>query len=128
MEFLENIEPSGGGDGPEDYVGALSNAFEKLSWNDKYKIIVWIADGPAHGKRFCGLQNHQEEESKLLPLIKKLARDEFYFIGIYYNERTLKTFEEMKNIYEQNKGKYFPFVEEKSLKFILKDLADWINK
>lgn len=32
--FLEDVKASGGGDGPEDYVGALNKAFDELSWRD----------------------------------------------------------------------------------------------
>ena len=47
--FLETVEAKGGGDGPEDYVGALNNAFNNLTWRLGKKAIIWIADAPAHG-------------------------------------------------------------------------------
>lgn len=84
--FLEDVKASGGGDGPEDYVGALNEAFNSLSWRDNSKrAIIWIADAPAHGQRYCGSSNHQEEEPKLEPLVKQLAQDRYYFVSISLN-------------------------------------------
>lgn len=106
--FLEDVKASGGGDGPEDYVGALNEAFNNLSWRDKSKrAIIWIADAPAHGQRYCGKPNHQEEEPKLQPLVERLASEQYYFVGISLNGGADKTFSEMKSIYEDNAGKSF---------------------
>lgn len=106
--FLEKVEAFGGGDIPEDFVGALNSAFEKLSWNpEAKKAIIWIADAPAHGKRFCGEENHQEEEAKLVPLVKRLAEEGFYFVGISLNGGADRTFSEMRSIYNENGGKSF---------------------
>lgn len=38
----------GGGDGPEDVLGALDRA-SRLDWRAKARFIVLIADAPAHG-------------------------------------------------------------------------------
>ena len=101
--FLEDVKASGGGDGPEDYVGALNEAFNSLSWRDNSKrAIIWIADAPAHGQRYCGSSNHQEEEPKLEPLVKQLAQDRYYFVGISLNNGADRTFTEMKSIFENN--------------------------
>lgn len=112
-EFLETVKASGGADWPEDFVGALNLSFDRLSWDkESKKAIIWIADAPAHGKRYCGKENHQEEEPKLEPLIEKLAKENYYFVGISLKsesntEGADRTFSEMKKIYEANKGKPF---------------------
>lgn len=101
--FLGDVEPSGGGDGPEDFVGALNAALNDLSWRNGRKIIIWFADGPAHGPRFCGLPNHPEEEPKLVSLVEKIAKNGIEFYGLYLgNERTKRTFSEMEKIYREN--------------------------
>ena len=105
-DFLSHVEADGGGDVPEDYVGALSLAFEHLSWRpDAKKAIIWIADAPAHGKLFCGRPNHQEEEPKLIPLIQKLAKDDFYFLGLSIHNGADTSFNAMKKIYIDAGGK-----------------------
>lgn len=105
--FLEGVKASGGGDKPEDYVGALNLAFTKLHWRSGKKAIIWIADAPAHGKRYCGKENHQEEEPKLEPLVQRLAEENFYFVGISLKNGADKTFNEMKAIYDDCGGKSF---------------------
>lgn len=42
----------GGGDGPEDVLGALEEAAQRLSWGAKARFVVHIADAPAHGREF----------------------------------------------------------------------------
>lgn len=106
--FLSDVKATGGGDGPEDFVGALEIALNKLSWREGGKrAIIWIADAPAHGKRYCGSDNHQEEEPKLEPLVEKLGRDHYYFVGLSLNGGADRTFSEMRNIYNANGGQSF---------------------
>lgn len=108
--WLEDIKAYGGGDGPEDFVGALNMLFDKITWREGPKnrrAVIWIADAPAHGRRYCGRRNHQEEEPKLEPLTKKLAEEGYYFVGLSLNGGADRTFREMKAIYEANGGKSF---------------------
>ncbi|KAJ3096519.1 hypothetical protein HDU97_005807 [Phlyctochytrium planicorne] len=53
VEFIGGINAQGGGDFPEDVKGGLSEML-KLSWSSRYKILLHIADAPAHGNRFHG--------------------------------------------------------------------------
>lgn len=109
--FLEKVEAKGGGgDGPEDWVSALNDAF-KLSWRKGKKLIIWLADYPAHGIRFAGRDKFPQEEGKLIPLVKKLAQDGYYFTGIPIKIHAKKTFDQMKQIYEENGGKKFTIEE-----------------
>jgi hypothetical protein len=62
--------------------------------------IVWIADAPAHGARFCGYPNHQEEEPKLEPLIRQLASHKTTFRGFNLNGWATRTFSEMEKVYK----------------------------
>ena len=109
VDFLGGLKALGGGDIPEDYVAALEVSFEKLSWRGGKKAIVWITDAPAHGERYCGLNNHQEQEGKLEPLVKRLANDGICFSGLSINGGADKTFQEMKKIYDNEGGKSFVF-------------------
>jgi hypothetical protein len=52
--FLNDVRASGGGDIPEDYVGAIRKILE-LTWRPTAKrAIVWLADAPAHGHSIGG--------------------------------------------------------------------------
>lgn len=114
IEFKENIENlidelmkvecDGGNDDPEDWAGALKCALDELEWRDKSKkCIIWIADANAHGRKYCGYDNHNEEEGKLQPLIERIAEDRVYFVGINVvkgkDEGCKKTLQEIRDIY-----------------------------
>ena len=107
-EWLEDVQATGGGDGPEDYVGALECVFNKISWRQESKrAIIWIADAPAHGRRYCGHDNHQEEEPKLQPLVERLAREGYYFVALSLDGGADRSFSEMRAIYQGAGGVSF---------------------
>jgi hypothetical protein len=61
MLFLEPIQATGGGDGPEDFVGSFKIALN-LNWSENSsKSITLFADAPPHGKLFCGYDNHENQ-------------------------------------------------------------------
>jgi Mg-chelatase subunit ChlD len=106
--WLEGIAATGGGDGPEDFVGALQLAFNNITWREGSKrALIWIADAPAHGRRYCGFDNHQEEEPKLEPLVASLGDQKFYFVGMSLNGGANVSFAAMKAIYEAHGGPSF---------------------
>jgi Mg-chelatase subunit ChlD len=47
--FLDRLEASGGADIPEDVLGGIQQAIN-ASWKQQNRIIVHIADAPAHGR------------------------------------------------------------------------------
>jgi hypothetical protein len=106
--WLEDIRATGGGDGPEDYVGAFNLAFASFSWRPGGKrALIWIADSPAHGKRYCGYDNHQEEETKLEPLVARMGEEKYYFVGLSINGGADLTVAVMRAIYEAHGGPSF---------------------
>jgi hypothetical protein len=107
VRFLANVIPDGGGgDGPEDWVGALSLALNNVSWREGAKTIVWIADEGAHGSQFCGFPNHEEEGPKLVPLIKEVARRQIFVQGLDFDD-VEPTFLAFKKIYDEEGGPSF---------------------
>lgn len=112
IQELMKVECDGGNDDPEDWVGALSLALDGLKWRDKSKkCIVWIADANAHGRRYCGYDNHNEEEPKLEPLVERMADERVYFVGINVkkgeDEGCQQTLQEMRTIYQNAGGVSF---------------------
>ena len=82
IELLK-VECDGGNDEPEDWAGSLLCALRDLEWRrDSEKYIIFITDSNANGKRFCGYDNHNEEEPILTHLIQQLATNKYYFCGI----------------------------------------------
>ena len=68
------INAYGGGDEPEDWVGAYNLAINNIAWRRGTKLIIHIADAPAHGSMYCGYNNHDEVQYQLSPLIQKIAQ------------------------------------------------------
>jgi hypothetical protein len=75
VAFLATVRATGSGDGPEDWVGAYGVALSEMRWRGGAKTVVHITDAPAHGARYCGHPNHEEEAPKLAPLIERVTRD-----------------------------------------------------
>jgi hypothetical protein len=111
QHFLARIHATGGGDKPEDYVGALRKLLD-LAWRPTaHHGVVWITDAPAHGRRFCGMPGHDEEEPKLEPLVRQLAGLKATFRGFTLSDKAHRTFEEMARIYEATDSRVsFQFV------------------
>ena len=114
VDFLGGITATGGGDGPEDFAGAFEIAFHKIIWRNGPKNIVHIADAPAHGKRFCETENHEDQTQPLVNLVQEMSMMGFFYCAIPIGTYPVHGFNEMKNIYEQYDGPSFtisPFTE-----------------
>jgi hypothetical protein len=46
---IATVMASGGGDRPEDWVGAYRLALNEMNWRLGQKLIIHLADAPAHG-------------------------------------------------------------------------------
>jgi len=49
LQFLDSQNANGGGDIPEDVLGALHVAATMINWNGRIRFCVLIADRPGHG-------------------------------------------------------------------------------
>jgi len=68
---ISKISAYGGGDEPEDWVGAYKIANEKISWRNGVRIIIHLADDGAHGNLFTSYDKYPEEEKKLINELEK---------------------------------------------------------
>jgi hypothetical protein len=110
--FFSGIRATGGGDGPEDFVGAFRLALDTIQWRDGGRTLILIADAPAHGQRYCGHVNHQEEEPLLEPLVQNVAELGISLNMISLNGGADRTFDEIEKIYAAAGG---PQVQKRSL-------------
>ena len=110
------IKADGGGDDPEDWVGAYTKAINNINWKDGTKLIIHFADAPAHTKEFCGYDNHEEESGKLPKILKSCCEKNIKIICIPIYEIAKKSFEKCEKYYSENKGFYriFKFEEVKT--------------
>ncbi|OHT10389.1 hypothetical protein TRFO_20351 [Tritrichomonas foetus] len=114
VKFLSTVVPTGGGDSPEDWVGAYRLALCDVNWRDGAKTIIHIADANAHCSKFCGYNNHEEEAGKLEPLVFELASMRAVICGMNMNNGASISFEQCRKIYEHAKGPKYsiePFSE-----------------
>ena len=95
---ISSESPSGGGDGPEDFVGAYKEVF-KMAWRSGTKLIIHIADAPAHCRKYCGSSNHEEESGKLEPLLKRCATEGIKIICFDIRNGCKRCFETMRADY-----------------------------
>lgn len=108
---LHKVECGAGNDEPEDWAGALQLALD-MNWREaSKKIIILISDANAHGNRFCGYDNYNDQENILTNLVQRMAQNNFTFIGINIikgNDDGCKTtLDQMKTIFEQAGGRNF---------------------
>ena len=101
--FLSKLDCSGGGDEPEDIVGALGQALQ-MNWESNAKYAVLVADAPCHGQNYHSISydkfpNGDPSGIKLEDLMKKFYDKGITFYCIEINNNTKRMFNIMKNIY-----------------------------
>ena len=105
---FSNVKADGGGDDPEDWVGAYSSALN-LNWRDGTKLIIHIADAAAHTKEFCGEINHEEEAGKLQKILKSVADKNIKIFSFAINQSAKSSFQVCESYYSKYKGFFKTF-------------------
>lgn len=104
VTFLEPIQAMGGGDGPEDFVGAFKIALD-LNWSEcSSKSITLFADAPPHGKLFCGFVNHEDQTQPLIELLKETAKREISLSILSLNKGMDPAKPEFERIFKEEGG------------------------
>ena len=106
---FKNIKAEGGGDDPEDWVGAYEKAINSINWKDGTKLIIHIADASAHTKEFFGQENHEEEAGKLPKMLSLCAQKGIKIIGFSIEEKAKKSFDVCEEYYKKFNGFYKVF-------------------
>lgn len=105
-EKIGKISATGGGDAPEDWVGAYKLANEKISWRNGTKVIMHLTDAGAHGKLFTTNDKYPEEESKLIVELEKCAQKGIKIFGYTITDECQQSFNECSRIYRSKGGSY----------------------
>ena len=106
-EKIGKIRPKGGGDIPEDWVGAYRKVNEEINWrNDSTKVIFHLADAGAHGKLFTPYDKYEAEEEKLIKELDLIFEKKIKIFGFVIEEDSRNSFEKCKNLY-RNKGGFY---------------------
>ena len=104
---LGSERANGGGDTPEDWVGAYDMALNNIAWRNGTRLIIHIADAPAHGSIWCGKSNHDDQNEKLYPLIKKAVVKKIKIIGFQIGSSPQKSFVEFEKEYKKLGGQFY---------------------
>ena len=102
---FSKIIAKGGGDSPEDWVGAYSKVLN-FNWRDGTKLIIHIADSAAHTKEFCGEENHEEENGKLPKILESVAGKDIKIFSFAIQLKAKTSFEVCENYYKKYNGFY----------------------
>ena len=105
-EKIGKISATGGGDAPEDWVGAYKLANEKISWRNGTRVIMHLTDAGAHGKLFTTNDKYPEEESKLIIELEKCAQKHIKIFGYTIADECQKSFNECSKIYRSKGGSF----------------------
>ena len=110
---IEEIEPDGGIDIPEDIPGAFQLAFDKIgrTWKGNTKIAILITDSPCHGVDFHNLNQNNDEQRDEYPngdpenrdikeLVRKFVKNKISLFCLELNKMTEKMFGIFKKVYE----------------------------
>ena len=110
---IEEIEPDGGIDIPEDIPGAFQLAFDKIgrTWKGNTKIAILITDSPCHGVDFHNLNQNNDEQRDEYPngdpenrdikeLVRKFVKNKISLFCLELNKMTEKMYGIFKKIYE----------------------------
>ena len=116
-EFTENIKEItdyistlgcfGGGDIPEDIVGALKHALN-MKWESEAKYAILVCDAPCHGKQYHNISydrfpDGDPDGTTLESIIEKFRQKGITFYCLEIDSSTEKMFNAMKNVYNDNK-------------------------
>jgi hypothetical protein len=94
----------GGGDGPEDWVGAYRLALNNMNWRNGQRLIIHLADAPGHGRRYCGRNNYERESPKLERLIRRCATEGIKIVGMPIGDFPELSYAQCKAIYKSANG------------------------
>ena len=103
-QFLSKLDCTGGGDEPEDVVGALQQALN-MDWESNAKYAVLVCDAPCHGKSYHKVSLYDKFPDgdpsgiKLEDVMKKFYEKGITFYCIEISENTKDMFNIMKNMY-----------------------------
>ena len=106
---IGTVSANGGGDGPEDWVGAYKIAVNNMNWRKGIRLLIHIADAPAHGNIYGGDCSHQSEAPKLKPYIQQCATNNIKIIGMYIDSYAEPSFRQCQREYDEitNKEKLY---------------------
>ena len=111
---IQNVFADLGGDLPEDVAWAFERAINK-TWKSNAKFIVFVADAPGHGKKYCpddnkypyGISGRKDIEES----VEELAKDNVSMFCLNITIYTNTMFNIFKNVYNKYESTIFKLVK-----------------
>ena len=105
--FISKLNCEGGGDMPEDIVGALKEGL-KMKWESSAKYVILVCDAPCHGKKYHDIYYDKFEDgdpsgTTLEEMMKKFCEKNITFYCLEIDSSTEKMFKIMKEVYNDDK-------------------------
>ena len=126
-ELINNIEPDGGDDIPEDVAGAFELGLKK-SWKGHKKIAFLITDSPCHGSKYHKLNQDLPEEkdkylneNKIENVISEIFKNNITLFCLDLHKNTQKMFEMFKEKFDEME------IPEGGSKFFIEKENFWNN-
>ena len=82
-------------------------ACNNIAWRNGTRLIIHIADAPAHGSEWCNENNHESENPKLYPMIQKCVEKKIKIIGFQIGSYPKPSFDRLGNEYKKRGGTLF---------------------
>ena len=102
QQYVQSIEAYGGGDIPEDWVGAYKKCLYELSWRkEAIKLIIYITDAGAHGTEYSDGDKYEGEGPKLDELIKECSDKKINIIAFQIGDSPKKSFSRVAELYKK---------------------------
>jgi hypothetical protein len=102
---VKQVQLGSGGDGPEDWVGGYRLALTSMKWRTGQKLIIHLADAPAHTREYCGTTNEEKTAGNLRQQIEVCASQGIKIIGMpIRGDYSLLSFKKCQEQYIAAKG------------------------
>ena len=106
-DYINTLTCSGGGDIPEDIVGALKHAL-KMNWESEAKYAILVCDAPCHGKQYHTISydrfpNGDPDGTTLESIMEQMRLKGITFYCLEIDSSTEKMFSIMEKVYNNNK-------------------------
>ena len=112
--YVDKINLLNGGDDPEDWAGGYEICANKMNWGKGIRIIIHIADAPAHSALYNDGKDggdYSVEGPRLDNLIKKCADMNINIVAFKIGFSPDKSFQRVKNIYNSNGKNIFKITD-----------------
>ena len=112
QSFVKGINATGGGDGPEDWVGGYKIILNKINWREGMKKIIHIADAGAHGRDYSDGDKYSDENkykfsSQLDTYIRECARKRTHISALQIGDTPKKSFSRVQKLYKEENNNNF---------------------